>query len=161
MVSAWASEQGIALGQIATEEKSNEITAIPALIERIDIEGAVVTIDAMGCQKEIAKKIIKGGGDYVLAVKDNQPKLHQGIQAYFAKTMKDAMEQALHGRHETHETGHGREDDRYYCLTKLPDASLSRNNGLASRRLAWRFASPKRAMVRRARRCVISSPAGA
>jgi predicted transposase YbfD/YdcC len=121
LVSAWASEQGIALGQIATEEKSNEITAIPELIERIDIEGAVVTIDAMGCQKEIAKKIMKGGGDYVLAVKDNQPKLHQAIQEYFAKTMKDDLEQALHRRHETHETGHGREDDRYYDLAQLPD----------------------------------------
>lgn len=121
LVSAWASEQGIALGQIATEEKSNEITAIPELIDQIDIEGAVVTIDAMGCQKEIAKKIKKGGGDYVLAVKDNQPKLHQAIQEYFAKTMKDDLEQALHRRHETHETGHGREDDRYYSLAKLPD----------------------------------------
>ena len=121
LVSAWASEQGIALGQIATEEKSNEITAIPELIDQIDIQGAVVTIDAMGCQKEIAKKIKKGGGDYVLAVKDNQPKLHQAIQEYFAKTMKDDLEQALHRRHETHETGHGREDDRYYCLAKLPD----------------------------------------
>jgi len=121
LVSAWAREQGIALGQIATEEKSNEITAIPELIDQIDIEGAVVTIDAMGCQKEIAKKIKKGGGDYVLAVKDNQPKLHQAIQEYFAKTMKDDLEQALHRRHETHETGHGREDDRYYSLAKLPD----------------------------------------
>jgi predicted transposase YbfD/YdcC len=121
LVSAWASEQGIALGQIATEEKSNEITAIPELIGRIDIEGAVVTIDAMGCQKEIAKKIMKGGGDYVLAVKDNQPKLHQAIQEYFAKTRKDDLEQALHCRHETHETGHGREDDRYYYLAQLPD----------------------------------------
>jgi predicted transposase YbfD/YdcC len=121
LVSAWASEQGIALGQIATEEKSNEITAIPELIERIDIEGAVVTIDAMGCQKEIAKKIIQGGGDYVLAAKENQPKLHQAIQEYFAKTKKDDLEQALHRWHETHETGHGRKDDRYYCLATLPN----------------------------------------
>jgi predicted transposase YbfD/YdcC len=120
LVSAWASELGIALGQIATEEKSNEITAIPELIDQIDIEGAVVTIDAMGCQKEIAKKIKQGGGDYVLAVKDNQPKLHQAIQEYFAKT-RDDLEQSLHRRHETHETGHGREDDRYYSLAKLPD----------------------------------------
>jgi predicted transposase YbfD/YdcC len=127
LVSAWASEQGIALGQIATEEKSNEITAIPELIDKIDIEGAVVTIDAMGCQKEIAKKIKKGGGDYVLAVKDNQPKLHQAIQEYFAKTMNDDFEQALHRRHETHETSHGREDDRYYCLAKLPDDFAFKN----------------------------------
>ena len=74
IVSAWASEQGIALGQLATEEKSNELTAIPELIDQIDLTDAVVTIDAMGCQKAIAKKIIDGGGDYVLTVKENQPK---------------------------------------------------------------------------------------
>ncbi len=121
LVSAWASEQGIALGQIATEEKSNEITAIPELIDRIDIQGAVVTIDAMGCQKEIAKKIVKGGGDYVLAVKDNQPKLRQAIQEFFVETMEDDLGSVSHHRHETHETGHGRRDDRYYYLAKLPD----------------------------------------
>jgi predicted transposase YbfD/YdcC len=121
LVSAWASEQGIALGQIATEEKSNEITAIPELIDQIDIQGAVVTIDAMGCQKEIAKKIKGGGGDYVLAVKDNQPKLHQAIQEFFVEAMEDDLGPVSHRRHETHETGHGRMDDRYYYLAKLPD----------------------------------------
>ena len=114
LVSAWASEQGIALGQIATEEKSNEITAIPELLDQIDVQGAVVTIDAMGCQKEIAKKIKGGGGDYVLAVKDNQPKLHQAIQEYFAEAVEDDLWLAPHRCHETHETGHGRMDDRYY-----------------------------------------------
>ena len=69
IVSAWAIEQGIGLGQLATEEKSNEITAIPELLDQIDVKGAVVTIDAMGCQKAIAKNITAGGGDYVLAVK--------------------------------------------------------------------------------------------
>jgi len=121
LVSAWASEQGIALGQIATEEKSNEITAIPELIDQIDIQGAVVTIDAMGCQKEIAKKIKGGGGDYVLAVKDNQPKLYQAIQKCFIEAMEDDFGSVSHRRHETHETGHGRMDDRYYYLVKLPD----------------------------------------
>ncbi len=121
LVSAWASEQGIALGQIATEEKSNEITAIPELIDQIDIQGAVVTIDAMGCQKEIAKKIKGGGGDYVLAVKDNQPKLHQAIQEFFVEALEDDLGPVSHRRHETHETGHGRMDDRYYYLAKLPD----------------------------------------
>jgi predicted transposase YbfD/YdcC len=120
LVSAWASEQGIALGQIATEEKSNEITAIPALLAQIDIQGAVVTIDAMGCQKEIAKKIKGGGGDYVLAVKDNQPKLHEAIREFFAKTFADDILQESQRRHETHEMGHGRRDDRYYYLAKLP-----------------------------------------
>jgi predicted transposase YbfD/YdcC len=121
MVSAWASEQGIALGQIATEEKSNEITAIPELIDRIDIQGAVVTIDAMGCQKQIAKKIKRSGGDYVLAVKDNQPKLHQAIEDFFADALEDDLGQVPHRRHETHDKGHGRTDERYYYLAKLPD----------------------------------------
>jgi len=121
MVSAWASERGLALGQIATEEKSNEITAIPQLLDKIDVQGAVVTIDAMGCQKEIAKKIRSGGGDYVLAVKDNQPKLHQAIEKFFTEALEDDFEQVSHHRHQTHETGHGRVDERSYYLAKLPD----------------------------------------
>ena len=121
MVSAWASERGLALGQIATEEKSNEITAIPQLLDKIDVQGAVVTIDAMGCQKEIAKKIRSGGGDYVLAVKDNQPKLHQAIEKFFSEALEDDFEQVSHRRHQTHETGHGRVDERSYYLAKLPD----------------------------------------
>jgi len=121
MVSAWASEQGLALGQIATEEKSNEITAIPQLLDKIDVQGAVVTIDAMGCQKEIAKKIKKGGGDYVLAVKDNQPKLHQAVRKFFVEALEDDFEQVSHRRHQTHDQGHGRVDDRSYYLATLPD----------------------------------------
>ncbi|MCH8148281.1 MAG: ISAs1 family transposase, partial [Planctomycetes bacterium] len=81
----------MSLGQVATEEKSNEITAIPELIERIDVKGAIVTIDAMGCQKEIAKKITSAKADYVLAVKDNQPKLHQAIKEIFSDERQDAL----------------------------------------------------------------------
>jgi predicted transposase YbfD/YdcC len=121
MVSAWASECGISLGQIATEEKSNEITAIPQLLDRIDVAGAVVTIDAMGCQKAIAKKIKDGGGDYVLAVKDNHPKLYLALQTFFLAAMEEDFEQVPCRRHETHEKGHGRLDERYYYLAKLPD----------------------------------------
>ena len=120
LVSAWVSEQGISLGQIATEEKSNEITAIPELIDQIDIQGAVVTIDAMGCQKAIAKKIVGAGGDFVLAVKDNQPTLHQATQEYFAKLLSDTNS-ASHRYHHTHDISHGRTDDRYYYLAPLPD----------------------------------------
>ena len=123
LVSAWASEQGsalgLALGQVATEEKSNEITAIPELIDRIDVKGAVVTIDAMGCQKGIARKIVAARGDYVLAVKDNQPKLHQAIQAFFSKHLENDLQRVPHRRHETREKGHGRRDERYYYLAKL------------------------------------------
>jgi predicted transposase YbfD/YdcC len=120
LVSAWASEQGLALGQVATEEKSNEITAIPELLDQIDVKGAVVTIDAMGCQKEIAEKIVAGQGDYVLAVKDNQPKLHQAIQEVFRAHLEDDLQRVPHRRHETRETSHGRTDERYYYLAKVP-----------------------------------------
>ena len=120
IVSAWASEQGIALGQLATEEKSNEITAIPELIDQIDLKGAVVTIDAMGCQKAIAKKIVDGGGDYVLAVKENQPKLYQAIQTFFHEQTEDNVGHAQHRRHETLDKSHGRIDERSYYLAKLP-----------------------------------------
>ena len=80
IVSAWASEQGIALGQVATDAKSNEITAIPQLLEQIDLAGTLITIDAMGCQKDIVAQVVTGGGDCVIAVKDNQPKLLAAIQ---------------------------------------------------------------------------------
>jgi predicted transposase YbfD/YdcC len=83
IVSAWVGEAEIVLGQLAVDEKSNEITAIPKLLELFDIEGATVTIDAMGCQTEIAKKIREKKGNYILAVKDNQKTLHQGIRDYF------------------------------------------------------------------------------
>ncbi len=126
LVSAWASEQGISLGQIATAEKSNEITAIPELIDQIDIQGAVVTIDAMGCQKAIAKKIVGGGGDFVLAVKDNQPTLHQTLQEFFDLLLADPKS-VSHRYHQTHDTGHGRTDDRYYYLAPLPDGFACQN----------------------------------
>src|SRR4029077_1080105 len=71
IVSAWASEEGIALGQVATEAKSNEITAIPELLRQIELTHTLITIDAMGCQKEIARAIVAGGGDFAIAVKDN------------------------------------------------------------------------------------------
>src|SRR5437868_5250117 len=83
VVSAWASEEGIALGQVATDAKSNEITAIPLLLEQIELAGTLITIDAMGCQKDIVEPIVTGGGDCVIAVKDNQPKLLPAIQEFF------------------------------------------------------------------------------
>jgi predicted transposase YbfD/YdcC len=121
MVGAWATANHISLGQVVTDEKSNEITAIPKLLEILELSGCLVTIDAMGCQKEIAQKIVVAKADYVLAVKDNQPKLCQAIADFFSAQLEDDFEQAPHRRHETHEKGHGRRDDRYYYLAKLPD----------------------------------------
>jgi predicted transposase YbfD/YdcC len=120
LVSAWASERGLALGQVATEEKSNEITAIPMLMDRIDIKGAVVTIDAMGCQKEIAQKIVEARGDYVLAVKDNQSKLYAAMKEVFSDQRQGELLKMPHRKHQTREKGHGRQDERYYVLAKIP-----------------------------------------
>jgi len=120
LVSAWVTERGLSLGQVATDAKSNEITAIPELIERIDVRGAIVTIDAMGCQKEIARKIIDAQGDYVLAVKDNQPKLHEAIQNLFSDERQSDLLKLPHRQHQTREESHGRREERYYVLAKLP-----------------------------------------
>jgi predicted transposase YbfD/YdcC len=120
IVSAWASEDGIALGQVATEEKSNEITAIPLLLKQIALEHTVITIDAMGCQKEIAREIVEGGGDFVLAVKDNQPTLRETIQALIVGQIDRDLEDLKYRSHETSELGHGRVDERSYFLTKIP-----------------------------------------
>jgi predicted transposase YbfD/YdcC len=121
MVSAWATANHISLGQVVTDAKSNEITAIPKLLHILEIQGCLVTIDAMGCQREIAQQIVKAKADYVLAVKDNQPKLHEAIHEFFAQHLEDDCESIPCRRYESHEKGHGRLDDRYYYLAKLPD----------------------------------------
>ena len=120
IVSAWASEEGIALGQVATEAKSNEITAIPQLLEQIDLAGTLITIDAMGCQKDIVEQIVAGKGDCVIAVKDNQPKLLAAIQTYFFDHLEGDLKDLQYRCHETRDDGHGRIDERSYYLTKVP-----------------------------------------
>lgn len=121
LVSAWASEARLTLGQIATEAKSNEITAIPFLLELLDLKGATVTIDAMGCQKEIATKIIERGGDYVLALKDNHPKLCEAVEEAFSSALEAAVAPRGLRRHVSVETSHGREERREYFALPVPD----------------------------------------
>lgn len=106
LVSAFASEAGIVLGQVKTDEKSNEITAIPELLNWLDIRGAIVTVDAMGCQKAIAEKIVNRGGDYLLALKGNQGNLHEDVRFYFEQPTPNALE--LMSLAETVDKGHGR-----------------------------------------------------
>jgi predicted transposase YbfD/YdcC len=120
IVSAWASEEGIALGQVATDAKSNEITAIPKLLEQIDVANTIITIDAMGCQKDIVEQVVEGGGDCVIAVKDNQPKLHDAIAAHFQKHIERDLEDLQYRVYETCDDSHGRIDERTYYLTKTP-----------------------------------------
>ena len=121
LVSAWSSKQGLSLGQLATEAKSNEITAIPKLIEQIDIKGAVVTIDAAGCQKSIAEKIVAGGGDYVLALKGNQGKLHQAVSDYLTKHLEDEFRGLNARKHIENRKGHGRREEITYYQVELPE----------------------------------------
>src|SRR4051812_21208529 len=120
LVSAWATEQGIAPGQVATDAKSNEITAIPQLLGQLDLAGALITIDAMGCQKEIVEQVVTGGGDCVIAVKDDQPTLLAATRGYFLDHLERDLEGLRYRYHETLDDGHGRIDERFYYLTKVP-----------------------------------------
>lgn len=120
IVSAWASERGVALGQVAAEEKSNEITAIPLLLRQVELTKALITIDAVGCQKDIARDIVAGGGDFVIAVKDNQPKLADAIGALVVKHLDGELDAVPHRCHETNEHGHGRRDVRSYFVARVP-----------------------------------------
>jgi predicted transposase YbfD/YdcC len=120
LVSAWAVDRSISLGQLATDEKSNEITAIPQLLDNIEIKGAVVTIDAAGCQREIAKKIIDGGGDFVLALKGNQGKLRDAVSEYITKHMESDFADIPARRYVENLTGHGRVDEITYYQMPVP-----------------------------------------
>jgi predicted transposase YbfD/YdcC len=116
LVSAWATEAGLTLGQVAVNGKSNEITAIPMLLELLDLKGALVTIDAMGCQKEIAAKIVAGGGDYLLTVKGNQEHLLEDIQATVAKALDGNLPAGTVTQYTTHTEDHGRHEERSYVV---------------------------------------------
>ena len=118
MVSAWASAQRLSLGQVATEEKSNEITAIPKLLDLLEIKGCIVTLDAMGCQRAIAEQIVAQGADYVLAVKDNQPQLHEAIQDYFETAEAAQFERVPMRYFEETDAGHGRREVRRHWLVE-------------------------------------------
>lgn len=117
MVSAWACANHIVLGQIKVDEKSNEITAIPKLLDLLDIKGCLITIDAMGTQKEIANKIISGEGDYILALKGNQGTLHEDIKLAFDGATPEKLTERTSDFHETVEKAHGRIETRRYWIS--------------------------------------------
>jgi predicted transposase YbfD/YdcC len=134
MVSAWASRQRLVLGQEAIDEKSNEIKAIPLLLERLELRGALVTIDAIGTQTEIAQAVVARGGDYLLGLKANQPALLEDVADFFADPPPDTLESA----HETVDGDHGRIEERRHVvchdvkwLTKDRSASGARLAGLS------------------------------
>ena len=114
LVSAWASRNGVVLGQVKTEEKSNEITAIPALLALLELKGCIVTLDAMGCQREIAEKIVEKQADYVLAVKQNQGGLHEDLVEFFDTAQQNDFNSVTHDSHEETDAGHGRVEVRRY-----------------------------------------------
>jgi predicted transposase YbfD/YdcC len=119
-VSVWASEFGLSLGQVACAEKSNEITAIPELLRLVDIEGAIITIDAMGTQKAIAEQIVDRKADYVLALKGNQETLHQAVIDYIHTQSANDFANVAARRLLKTETGHGREETRSYIQMSVP-----------------------------------------
>ncbi len=127
MVSAWASENGFVLGQVKTEEKSNEITAIPELLRALSVKGCLVTIDAMGCQKAIAKQIVDQGGDYLLALKGNQSTLADEVEAIFSAADGVGYEGYDVDYYETEERNHGRYEIRRYW--SLPSKDRLVNSG--------------------------------
>jgi predicted transposase YbfD/YdcC len=116
LVSAWATQQGVVLGQVATADHSNEITAIPVLLQLLDVRGATVTIDAMGCQKAIARQVRDQGGDYVLAVKGNQKNLEKAVQFQLGR----GHSQVARWKLRTRDTRHGRKEQRTYTAMAAP-----------------------------------------
>jgi predicted transposase YbfD/YdcC len=121
MISAWATESGLSLGQVAEDAKSNEITAIPKLLDLLDLKGCLVTIDAIGCQKDIASRIVDMGADYVLAVKANQSGLHEAIAEFFDTAVKMNFRDLDFEKVSTIEKDHGRTETRTYYLVKELD----------------------------------------
>lgn len=120
LVSAWLTQAGLTLAQVATEEKSNEITAIPELLKLIDVNGSIITIDAMGTQTAIAKQIVDNGGDYVLALKGNQSGLQEAVVSYVDEHLDDHFAKVASRRYVEEETSHGRRDTRTYIQISVP-----------------------------------------
>ena len=118
MVSAWGATNRLVLGQEETSEKSNEITAIPALLSLLELKGCIVTIDAMGCQRSIAAQIVHQSGDYVLGLKGNQGLLHEAVEDYFTVAHEAKFEGIEHSYRQEIDKGHGRLDIRHYWIVE-------------------------------------------
>lgn len=134
MISAWSSANGLVFGQLATEAKSNEITAIPKLLELLDLRGVVVSIDAMGCQKDIARKIVENGGDYIFSLKGNQSTMHDEVAWWLDHAIAGQVREASLDHHEHITKGHGRLETRQVWCTKQVDWFADRDQwaGLSS-----------------------------
>lgn len=124
LVSAWACENRLVLGAVPTQDKSNEITAFPRLLRLLDIAGCIVTIDAMGCQKAIARQIIEQGGDYVLALKDNQPTLAEDVERFFVQAQAQQFADWSYDFYQTLDKDHGRMETRRCHLVRLETSDV-------------------------------------
>lgn len=120
LVSAWATENRLILGQVAVADGSHEIAALPELLEVLDLNGTLVTLDAAGCQKGVARQVRDQGGDYLLAVKGNQPALHAAVTAAFDRAIEADFAGVKHDEHEQVEAGHGRHEERYVTVLYDP-----------------------------------------
>lgn len=125
LVSAWATANGLTLGQVAAGARSNEVTAIPRLIELLDLRGCVVTIDAAGCQKETAAQIVAQGADYVLALKENQPTLYGQVADYFLEQLEKEGPGRKLRHHRQVEEGHGRSETRETFVAPATQAMVA------------------------------------
>lgn len=123
IVSAWSSQNSMLLGQVRTAQKSNEITAIPELLKLLDIEGCIVTIDAMGCQKAITQAITQSKADYVLNLKSNHPYLHRQVASWFKQSLEDGFSGQAHSHcmHQADTNNHGRVESREHWLVEVPE----------------------------------------
>lgn len=128
MVGAFATEAGLALAQVKTEDKSNEITVIPQLLDALILKGCVVTLDAMGCQKNIVEKIKHQGGDYVISLKGNQGCLYNDVQLFLTTEKESGFKKVPHDFYETIEKGHGRIETRRYWITEQIDWLEQKND---------------------------------
>ena len=136
LVTAWSTENGLTLGQVACEEKSNEITAIPELLKLLNLKMTTVTIDAMGTQKEIARQIREQKGHYVLALKGNQSGLHKDMRKLFDQALESNFQGTKHDVYETTETEHGRIDERTCHVIEIPQDHPQRQTWKDLRTLA-------------------------
>jgi predicted transposase YbfD/YdcC len=130
MVSAWATANHLVLGQVKVESKSNEITAIPALLAMLELTGCIVTVDAIGTQTKIAQQIVNQGGDYLLAVKENQPQLHEDIELFFKLARQNEFAKVTHTYHRTANGGHGRIEVRHcWAISGQDSLAFLRGHG--------------------------------
>jgi predicted transposase YbfD/YdcC len=121
LVNVWATEANLCLGVVACDQDSNEITAIPKLLELLDLQGALVSIDAIGCQKKIIEQIVDGNGDYVVVVKENQGTLFEDIKGCFERAREKEFEGVKFSCYSKEEEGHGREEGRHYVVIEDPE----------------------------------------